>query len=47
MKIVYVVYNPNVQEPNIGKSIEVFNDEGEAAIYASKHDLQIIEKLLI
>tara|TARA_S200002703_G_scaffold3256_1_gene4745 strand:- start:363 stop:497 length:135 start_codon:yes stop_codon:yes gene_type:complete len=44
MKTVYVVYNTG---SNIGKSIEVFNDEGEAAIYASKHDLQVIEKLLI
>ena len=47
MKTVYVVYNPNIQEPNIGKSIEVFEKEVDAARYASKHDLQVIEKLLI
>ena len=44
MKTVYVVYNTG---PNIGKSIEVFNDEGDAAIYASKHGLKIIEKTLL
>ena len=47
MKIVYVVYNPNTQEPNIGKSIDVFEKEVDAARYASMNGLQVIEKVLI
>ena len=47
MKTVYVVYSPNIQEPNIGKSIEVFEKEIDAARYASMNGLQVIEKLLI
>jgi len=44
---VYVVYNPNVQEPNMGKLIKVFDFEYHAAVYAEHHGLQIIEKTLI
>ena len=47
MKTVYVVYSPNIQEPNIGKSIEVFEKEIDAARYASMNGLQVIEKVLI
>ena len=44
MKKVYVVYYEGL---NIGKAMKVFIKEVDAAIYASKHGLKIIEKTLI
>tara|TARA_R100001509_G_scaffold73658_1_gene41097 strand:+ start:591 stop:746 length:156 start_codon:yes stop_codon:yes gene_type:complete len=43
MKKVYIVYS---EKGNIGKSIEVFNEEEDAARYASMNGLQVIEKSL-
>ena len=43
MKKVYIVYS---EEGNIGKSIEVFTKEEDAARYASMNGLQVIEKSL-
>ena len=44
MKKVYVVYYEGL---NIGKAMKVFIEEVDAAMYASKHGLQVIEKVLI